>query len=60
MRQDELFVGFEIFKGKAIYDYVLPLSQRYDFISQTVTSGNLTKNKHAKVHIIVAYLSNLV
>ena len=55
-------VGFKIFKNifegkKAIYNYALLPSERYaDFVSETTTSGNLTKNKQAKVEIIAGYL----
>ena len=48
------------FKRKTIYDYFLMSSQRYDFISETVTCANFTKNKQAKEQIIAGYLSNLV
>ena len=55
-----LFVSFDIFKtifqGKAIYDYVSLSAQRYDFINERVTSGNLTKAKQPKVQIIAGDL----
>ena len=42
-----LFNSFEnqFSRKKAIYDYVLLPTQRYNFIGETVTPGNLTKNK---------------
>ena len=36
------------FKEKPIYDYVSLPVQRYDFISETITPGNVTKTKRAK------------
>ena len=61
-----LFVWFWHFqnyfqeKNNRRLDGVSLLAQRYDFISDTVTSGNATENKQAKVQIIAGYLSNLV
>ena len=43
-----------------MYDYVSLPAQRYDFISETVTHGNLTQYRWTKEPIIAGYFSNLV
>ena len=46
-----------IFQGKKQSVNYLSLSAlRYDFMSETETTGNLTKYKQAKVQIIAGYL----
>ena len=65
LHKGAIICWFEIFKTiflrkKAIYDYVLLPAQRYDFISETETPGNVTISKQTKVQIITGCLLNLV
>ena len=47
---------FKKFKRTAIYEHVLLLLQRYDFITETETPENLPKNQPTKGQIITCYL----
>ena len=52
----QLFVGFEIFKIIFQEKKQSTPAKRDHFISETVKSGNITKNKQAKVQIIAGIL----